>query len=170
MRTYLSRGGYQLRRRGLPSSGPSGPLLPRAGEGAVAAVGGRGYKRPLDKARYASPLPLAGEGWRGRATALQYNRSLLLRLPDQSCFEADFRRLLREDRGEPAGIGHERGLEGIAARLHFLPRAFLAQLDRRIGDERQRQDGRLRHVLAFERFDRELQRQGAGIGRRSVGD
>ena len=39
--------------------------------------------------------------------------------------EADLRRLRREiDRGEPAGVRHERRLEGVAAVLHFLPRCL----------------------------------------------
>ena len=68
------------------------------------------------------------------------------------------------------GFGDDRRLEGVAAGLHLLPGAFLAELDRLVGDDRQRQDGQLRHVLAVELLDRQLQRQPAGIGRRGVGD
>ena len=70
--------------------------------------------------------------------------------PTSAACEADLGRLLGEDRGEPAGVGDDRRLEDVAAGLHLLPGAFLAELDRVVGDERQRQGGELRHVLALE--------------------
>src|SRR5882724_149926 len=95
---------------------------------------------------------------------------LLLRLTDERGLEADLRRLLGEDRGEPSRVRDERGKERAAAALHFLPRPFRAQLDGLVGDDRQRQLGQLRDLLAVELLHRELEGERARIGRRCIGD
>src|SRR5262249_9533900 len=114
---------------------------------------------------------LAGDGELSRRNTSFVARGVAcstLGLTHQSGRKSNFRRLFRKDRREPSRVRHDRRLEGVAAGLHLLPGTFLAKLDCVVGHERQRQDRRLGHALAFQRLHGELERQTAGIERRRI--
>src|SRR4051794_2065673 len=94
------------------------PNALRSPRTAIADAPGRSAMQPSER------LWIGIRSRAGERPALLEGSESELRLADQRGVEADLRRLVRKDRGEPAGVGDDRRAESVAPGLHLFPGAF----------------------------------------------